>query len=96
MANLLVNIVFARNTMSNQVVKLCEEGGLPWLEVENGRLTDACKKAADEVFLKLGGRVFFQAVEPMRGRSKAVRRGWGELVSELVNFARKVNGMAKL
>ena len=54
---------------------MCEQGSLPWLEVQNGRLTDASKNAADEVFLKLGGRVFFRSVEPMRSRSKAPRRG---------------------
>ena len=81
--------------MSAEVVKMCEQGGLPWLEVENGRLTETSKKAADEVFLKLGGRVFFRSVEPMRTRSKACRRGWGELVSELVSFSRKVKCLAK-
>ena len=67
----------ALDRMSAEVVKLCQQGDLPWLEVENGKLTEACKKAADEVFLKLGGKVFFKSVDPMRARSKTARRGWG-------------------
>ena len=84
----------ALDRMSAEVVKLCQQGDLPWLEVENGKLTEACKKAADEVFLKLGGKVFFKSVDPMRARSKATRRGWGDLVSELVSFARKAKNLA--
>ena len=95
LVNLLVNIVFARNTMSAEVIKICEQGQFPWLEVENGILTEASKKAADEVFLKLDGRVFFRNVEPMKSRSKAPRRGWGELVSELVAFARRAMDLAR-
>ncbi len=45
---------------------MCELGKMPWLHVEGGRLSPESKKAADEVFLSLGGRVFFQAVEPMK------------------------------
>ena len=84
----------ALDRMSAEVVKLCQQGDLPWLEVENGKLTEASKKAADEVFLKLGGKVFFKSVDPMRARSKATRRGWGDLVSELVSFARKAKNLA--
>ena len=83
--------------MSAEIVKMAEQGRLVWLEVgQNGKLTEASKQAADEVFLKLGGKVFFKGVEPMRARSKATRRGWGELVSELVAFARKAKGLADL
>ena len=83
--------------MSAEIVKMAEQGRLVWLEVgQNGKLTEASKQAADEVFLKLGGKVFFKGVEPMRARSKATRRGWGELVSELVAFARKAEGLADL
>ena len=96
LVNLLVNIVFARNTMSAEVIRICEQGQLPWLEVMHGRLTELSKKAADEVFLKLGGRVFFRNVEPMKSRSKSPRRGWGELVSELVSFARRAGDLARL
>ena len=96
LANLLMNIVFARNTMSAEAVKMCEQGLFPWLEVENGRLTEASRKAADEAFLELGGHVFFRHVEPMRSRSNAPRRGYGELVSELVAFARKARELAAL
>ena len=91
-----MNIVFARNTMSAEIIKAIEEGHqFPWLRVENGKLTEASKKAADEMFLKLGGRVFFRHVEPMKSRSKAPRRGWGELVSELVAFSRKARDLAR-
>ncbi len=58
--------VFYRNTMSKEVVKLVEKGGAPWLTIENGHLTEESKRQADEMYLKLGGRVFFQNVEPMR------------------------------
>ena len=49
--------------MSKEVVKLVEQGGAPWLTIEKGHLTEASKKAADEVFLKLGGKVFFPNVQ---------------------------------
>ena len=53
--------------MSKEVVKMCELGGkMPWLRVEGGRLSPESKKAADEVSLSLGGKAFFQAVEPMK------------------------------
>ena len=71
-------------------------GLLPWLEVQNGKFTETSKQNADEIFPELGGRVFFASVEPMRTRSKATRRGWGELVSELVSFARKAKDLVAL
>ncbi len=62
-----MNIVFLRNTMSKEVVNMCELGSkMPWLRVDGGRLSPESKKAANEVFLSLGGKVFFQAVEPMK------------------------------
>ena len=61
---------FVRNTMSKEVVKLVEQGGAPWLTIEKGHLTEVSKKAADEVFLKLGGKVFFPNVQPMSGYPK--------------------------
>ena len=96
LANLILNIAFVRNTMSKEIVKLCAEGELPWLTVEHGVVSEDSKKAADQIFLQLGGRVFFQSVEPMKSRSKCPRRGWGELVSELVQFAKKAQGLAQL
>ena len=72
---------FLRNTMSKETVKMCERGKMPWLRIERGRVADSSKKAIDAVFLQLGGRVFFDFVEPMRTRSKCPRRGYGELVS---------------
>ncbi len=95
LADLLLNICFCRNTMSRQFVKLVEQGGVPWLRTESDRIADASAKAADEVYLKLDGKVFFGSVQPMKDRSKNPRRGWGELVSELVNFARKAGHMAQ-
>ena len=82
--------------MSKEVVKLVEQGGAPWLTIEKGHLTEASKKAADEVYLKLGGKVFFPNVQPMKDRSKCPRRGWSEFVSELVAFAKKAKGMAEI
>ena len=67
--------------MSKETVKMCERGKMPWLRIERGRVADSSKKAIDAVFLQLGGRVFFDFVEPMRTRSKCPRRGYGELVS---------------
>ena len=96
LADLIVNIALLRNTMSREIVKLCELGKMPWLKIEGGRLTEASKRAVDEVFLTLGGKVFFTSVEPMKSRSKCPRRGWGELVSELITFAKRAEGMAYL
>ena len=88
LGNLIVNIMFLRNTMSRQTVKLCEKGGrMPWIRVERGRVVEESKQALGEVYMKLGGAVFFLSVEPMKSRGKSPRRGWGELVSELVTFA---------
>ena len=77
-----------------EVVKLCEQGNMPWLTIEHGRVTDESKKAADATFLMLGGRVLFLHVEPMKSRSKSQRRGWGELASELVSFAKRARALA--
>ena len=107
--------------MSKETVKMCELGKMPWFHIEGGRLSPESKKAADEVFLSLGGRVFFQAVEPMKAvrdvlltsfahsvpnecafckklqsRSKCPRRGWGELCSEMILFAKKGRDMATI
>ena len=80
--------------MSKEVVKLCEQGKMPWLTIEKGRLTEASKRDADNTFLALGGRVFFAHVEPLKSRSKCPRKGWGDMVSEIVMFARKSAEMA--
>ena len=89
-ADLIVNIMFLRNTMSREMVKLCSLGEMPWLKVEGGKLTEESKRACDDAYLKLGGKIFFTgSVEPMKGRSKASKKGYGELVNELVHFARK-------
>ena len=96
-ADLIVNIMFLRNTMSREMVRLCALGEMPWLKVENGKLTQASKQACDEAYLKLGGKVFFSgSVEPMKGRSKAPKKGYGELVNEVVHFARRANDLAAL
>ena len=76
---------------------MCEAGGqMPWLRVDHGQISDASKKGIDAVFLSLGGAVFFKSVEPMKSRSKCPRRGWGELVSEMVQFAAKAMRMAEI
>jgi len=94
--DLILNIVWLRNTMSREIVKMCELGKMPWLRVEHGCLTEASKKSADETFLGLGGRVFYGNVEPMSSRSRCPRRGWADLVSELVDFAKKAKDLAAL
>ena len=123
-AELLLNITFLRNTMSKEMVKLCASGAVPWLRLHSGRITEASKEGADNMFLALQGRVFFKFVEPMRGWSKAPpflaasgfhsaetqqthtvqtlrwskapRRGWSELVSELVSFASRARSLAEI
>ncbi len=82
--------------MSKEVVKLVEKGGAPWLTIENGHLTEESKRKADEMYLKLGFKVFFPNVQPMKDRSKCPRRGWSEFVSELIRFAKKAQGMATI
>ena len=95
-AELLLNITFLRNTMSKEITKLCASGAVPWLRLHGGRITEASKESADNMFLALQGRVFFKFVEPMRGWSKAPRRGWSELVSELVSFASRARSLAEI
>jgi hypothetical protein len=83
--------------MSKELVKLCEKGQLPWLTIDKDCCVSAASKdAIDGVFLQLGGKIFFQHVEPMKSRSKCPRRGYGELASELVAFAKKARGLAAL
>ena len=83
--------------MSKEVVKYCELGKMPWLKIESGRLTEASKRDVDNLFLALGGKIFFAgSVNPMKERSKAPRKGFGELVSEMVAFARKAMDLAGL
>ena len=57
--------------MSKEVVKMCEEGKLPWLRVEHGRVAEQSKADADTIFLSLGGHVFFGSVEPMKSQLPA-------------------------
>ncbi len=90
-----MNVVFLRNTMSRQAVRLVQLKQMPWLQVAEGRLDPESKRAVDKVFLQLGGKIFFDFVQPMKNRSKAPRRGYGELVSELVLFARKAAELAE-
>ena len=80
LADLILNIVWLRNSMSKEVVKMVEERRMPWLRVEKGRVSDESKRAIGEVFLALGGRIFLTRVEPMESRSYVPRRGYGELV----------------
>ena len=69
---------------------------MPWLHVKEGRVWEEAKKHVDTICLSLGGRVFFQSVDPIKSRAKAPRRGWSELVSELVSFAKQVHALAAL
>ena len=75
-AELLLNVMFLRNTMSKEIIKLCASGAVPWLRLQAGRIAEESKEGADNTFLALQGRVFFKFVEPMRGWAKAPRRGW--------------------
>ena len=82
LADLIMNIMYLRNTMSRDIVKSCEQGKMPWLKVEGGRLSESSKRDVDNLFLALGGKIFFSgSVNPMKERSKAPRKGFGELVS---------------
>ena len=65
LADLILNIMFLRNTMSKEVIKMCGQGKMPWLTAEAGCVSEDSKRAVDEVFLALGGKVCFQHVEPM-------------------------------
>ena len=82
--------------MPKDIVKLCEEGERPRLQVEQGRVSEQSKKDADSIFLSLGGHVFFASAQPMKSRSVMPRRGWSEFVSELVAFAKRVHDLAML
>ena len=93
---MIINIVFVRNSMSKEIVKMCAEEQIPWLHVEQSKVAEQSKKDADAMFLSLGGRVFFCSVQPMSSRALAPRRGWGEFVSELVSFATRVDDLAAI
>ena len=75
---------------------MVEKGRMPWIRVEQGRVSDESKQQIDQVFLALDGKIFFNAVEPMKSRSLFPRRGYGEPVSELVSFARMAHELAEL
>ena len=96
LASLILNIVWLRNSMSKEVVKMVEEGQMPWMHLDKGKITDSSKKAMDDVFLALGGNIFFGSVEPMKSRSKFPRKGYGEFVSELVSFATMARDLAEM
>ena len=69
---------------------------MPWMRLSNGKVAAESQKAMDEVFLALGGKIFFGSVEPMKSRSKFPRKGYGEFVSELVSIARVAQTLAEL
>ena len=96
LADLSLNIMFLRNTMSKGVIRLVEMDNVPWLHLDRWAVAESSKKAADELFLQLGSRVFFPFVEPMKSRNKAPRRGWSEFVCEIVSFARKARELAEI
>ena len=45
---------------------MVEKGRMPWIRVEQGRVPDESKQQIDQVFLALDGKIFFNAVEPMK------------------------------
>ena len=55
LADLVFNIVFPRNTMSKEIVKMCDEEKMPWLHVEQSRVSEQSKKDVDATFLSLVG-----------------------------------------
>ena len=69
---------------------------MPWIRLDHGRVAEDSKRAITEVFLQLAGAVFFTSVEPQKYRAKCPRRGWGELVSEIVAFASKGKELADI
>ena len=69
---------------------------MPWMRLSNGKVAAESQKAMGEVFLALGGKIFFGSVEPMKSRSKSPRRGWSDFSSELVSFAKQVHALAAL
>ena len=75
---------------------MAQEGRMPWMRLSNGKVAAESQKAMDEVFLALGGKIFFGSVEPMKSRSKFPRKGYGEFVSELVSIARVAQTLAEL
>ena len=97
LADLLLNVLFLRNTMSKELICLVDMGGVPWLRLDaDGKVSEASKRAIDETFLKLDGKIFFQFVEPMKSRSKSPRRGFSEFVSEMVLFAQRARLLAQI
>ena len=66
LAELILNIMFVRNTMSKEVVTLCKQGQLPWLERDRGKVAEASKKEADQLFLRV-------PVAPRRRRHRALK-----------------------
>ncbi len=68
---------------------MCELGKMPWFHIEGGRLSPESKKAADEVFLSLGGKVFFQAVEPMKAVRDVLLTSFAHSVPNECAFCKK-------
>ena len=58
--DLFLNVMFLRNTMSKELIKLCELGHVPWLTVENGHVSEKSKKDIDIILLRLSGKVLFR------------------------------------
>ena len=75
---------------------MVQEGHMPWLRVDNGKVAEESRNAMNEFFLALGGKIFFGSVEPMKSRSKFPRKGYGDFVSELVSFAKVARTLAEL
>ena len=50
---MIFNIMFLRNTMSPEILNMCEAGKVPWLRVEGGKVTEESKTSLDKLFLQL-------------------------------------------
>ena len=80
LADLVFNIVFLRNTMSKEIVKMCEEEKMPWLHVEQGRVSEQSKKDVDAIFLF--GRTSFLSKRGAHEITEQIASSWLERVFE--------------
>ena len=54
LAELVLNVVFVRNTMGLHALRAVEENRFPWLCIQNGRITNVSKEATSKLFLERG------------------------------------------
>ena len=71
LAELILNIVFVRHTMSVKVIASMEQQVLPWLRIKDQALTDESVDELALYWLRVRGDFFFKFVNPMKARAKA-------------------------